>query len=103
MFCDQLTSVQLDALDRQTPVLLNIAAIEQHGAHLPVSIDRLIGEYFFGLLNKEISDKVLILPIVAVGYSDHHMGFCGTLSLSHNTFSAVVKDMIQSVLHHGFL
>lgn len=102
MFWDQLTSVQLDALDKQTPVLLNIAAIEQHGAHLPVATDRMIGEYFSQLLNKEIGDQVLILPIVAVGCSDHHMDFCGTLSLRHETFSAVVKDMIQSVLSHGF-
>ncbi len=102
MFWDQLTSVQLAALDKQTPVLLNIAAIEQHGAHLPVATDRMIGEYFSGLLNKEIADKVLILPVVAVGCSDHHMGFCGTLTLSHATFSAAVKEIIQSVLNHGF-
>lgn len=102
MYWDQLTSGQLEALDKQIPVLLNIAAIEQHGAHLPVATDRLIGEYFSGLLNKEIADKVLILPVVSVGCSDHHMGFCGTLSLSHNTFSAVVKDIIQSVIKHGF-
>lgn len=102
MFWDQLTSVQLAALDKQTPVLLNIAAIEQHGAHLPVATDRMIGEHFSGLLNKEIGDKVLILPVVAVGCSDHHMGFCGTLTLSHTTFSAVVKEIIQSVLNHGF-
>ena len=102
MFWDQLTSVQLAALDKQTPVLLNIAAIEQHGAHLPVATDRMIGEYFSGLLNKEIGDKILILPIVAVGCSDHHMGFCGTLTLSHATFSGVVKEIIQSVLNHGF-
>ena len=102
MYWDQLTSIQLAALDKQTPVLLNIAAIEQHGAHLPVATDRMIGEYFSGLLNKEIGDKVLILPIVAVGCSDHHMGFCGTLTLSHNTFSSVVKEIIQSVLNHGF-
>ncbi len=102
MYWDQLSSKQIAALDKNIPVLLNIAAIEQHGAHLPVATDRLIGEYFSGLLNKEMEDKVLILPIVAVGCSDHHMDFSGTLSLSHNTFAAVVKEMIQSVLHHGF-
>jgi len=102
MFWDQLSSKQIQALDKNIPVLLNIAAIEQHGAHLPVATDRMIGEYFSGLLNKELEDKVLILPIAAVGCSDHHMGFSGTLSLSHNTFSALVKDMIQSILHHGF-
>jgi creatinine amidohydrolase len=102
MYWDQLTSGQLAELDKQTPVLLNIAAIEQHGAHLPVATDRMIGEYFSSLLNQEIGDKILILPIVAVGCSDHHMGFCGTLTLSHTTFASVVKEMIQSVLNHGF-
>ncbi len=102
MYWDQLTSGQLAALDKQTPVLLNIAAIEQHGAHLPVATDRMIGEYFSNLLNQKIGDKILILPIVAVGCSDHHMGFCGTLTLSHTTFASVVKEMIQSVLNHGF-
>ncbi|MBM3402612.1 MAG: creatininase family protein [Bacteroidetes bacterium] len=102
MYWDQLTSGQLAELDKQTPVLLNIAAIEQHGAHLPVATDRMIGEYFSSLLNEEIGDKVLILPIAAVGCSDHHMGFCGTLTLSHATFSTVVKEIIQSVLNHGF-
>ncbi|MFZ4102467.1 MAG: creatininase family protein [Sphingobacterium thalpophilum] len=102
MYWDQLTSGQLAALDKQTPVLLNIAAIEQHGAHLPVATDRMIGEYFSYLLNQQIGDKILILPIVAVGCSDHHMGFCGTLTLSHTTFASVVKEMIQSVLNHGF-
>lgn len=102
MFWDQLSSKQIAALDKQIPVLLNIAATEQHGAHLPVATDRLIGEHFSGLLNKEIEDKVLILPVVAIGCSDHHMDFSGTLSFSHNTFAAIVKEMIQSVLHHGF-
>ena len=39
---------------------------------------------------------------MVIGCSDHHIGFCGTLSLSHSTFIAVVKDIIQSVIQHGF-
>lgn len=102
MIWDKLTSGQIEALDKNIPALLNIAATEQHGAHLPVSTDRLIGEYFSAQLDLQIPDQVLILPPVAVGCSDHHMGFSGTLTLSHPTFIAVVKDIIQSVIHHGF-
>jgi creatinine amidohydrolase len=102
MIWDKLTSVQIAALDKNTPVLLNIAATEQHGAHLPVATDRLIGEFFSRRLNERMEDQVLILPALAVGCSDHHLGFSGTLSLSHTTFIAVVKDIIQSVIHHGF-
>ncbi len=102
MIWDKLTSGQIAALDKNTPVLLNIAATEQHGAHLPVATDRLIGEFFSKRLDEQMSEQVLILPAVAVGCSDHHLGFSGTLSLSHTTFTAVVKDIIQSVIHHGF-
>jgi creatinine amidohydrolase len=102
MIWDRLTSGQIEALDKNIPVLLNIAATEQHGAHLPVATDRLIGEFFLARLDQQMSGEVLILPAVAVGCSDHHMDFGGTLSLSHTTFIAVVKDIIQSVIHHGF-
>ncbi len=102
MIWDKLTSGQIEALDKNIPVLLNIAATEQHGGHLPVATDRLIGEFFLARLDQQMSGQVLILPAVGVGCSDHHMGFAGTLSLSHTTFIAVVKDIIQSVIHHGF-
>src|SRR5690606_4169953 len=102
MYWDQLTSTMLSEADKRIPVLLNIAATEQHGAHLPVATDRLIGEHFSALLNRQLSDKVLILPALAIGCSDHHMGFSGTLTLSHATFAAVVKETISAVCHHGF-
>lgn len=102
MFWDQLTSTRLSELDRRIPVLLNIAATEQHGSHLPVATDRLIGEHFSTLLNQQLAAKVLILPALAIGCSDHHMEFSGTLTLSHSTFAAVVKEVISAVHHHGF-
>ncbi|MEO5998865.1 MAG: creatininase family protein [Chitinophagaceae bacterium] len=102
MIWDQLSSKQIAALDKTIPVLLNLCATEQHGAHLPLSTDRLIGEHFSALLNKEMMETILILPSVPIGCSDHHMEFPGSLSLSHATFSAVVQDIVRSVLHHGF-
>ena len=89
MIWDKLTSGQIEALDKNILVLLNIAATEQHGSHLPVSTDRLTGEYFSAQLEIRMTDQVLILPPVGIGCSDHHMGFSGTLSLSQSTFIAV--------------
>lgn len=102
MIWDTLTSGQLAQVDKNTPVLLPLAATEQHGPHLPVATDRLIGEHFANILNKEMDESILILPAVSIGCSDHHIEFPGTLSLKHATFSSVVKDIIASVLHHGF-
>lgn len=102
MIWDQLTSEQLHGLDRSIPVLLVMAATEQHGPHLPLATDRLIGEFFSKKLHEAVPDHLLILPAVAVGCSDHHMGFAGTLSLSHDSFRNQVKDIIRSVIRHGF-
>lgn len=102
MIWDQLTSEEVGQLDKNIPVVLPMTATEQHGYHLPLATDRLIGEHFANELNKMMSDKVLILPSVAVGCSDHHMQFNGTLTLKHDTFANQVKDIVSSVVHHGF-
>lgn len=102
MIWDQLTSSQIASLDRNIPVLLPMAATEQHGPHLPLATDRLIGEHFAYQLNTLINEQVLILPAISVGCSSHHLDFPGTLSISHQTFSHQVIDIVNSVIQHGF-
>ncbi len=102
MIWDQLTSPKLAALDRKLPVVLPIAAIEQHGPHLPVATDRLIGEHFMRQLNARLPDDVLILPTVSVGCSEHHMDYVGTLTLTHATFIGQLTEILNSVAAHGF-
>ncbi|WP_411031053.1 creatininase family protein [Spongiimicrobium sp. 3-5] len=102
MIWDELTTTQLDQISRNIPVLLVVAATEQHGSHLPLATDRLIGEHFAQALHKAVPDKILVLPSVAVGCSNHHMDFPGSLSLSHEGFVRQVTEIIASVLKHGF-
>jgi creatinine amidohydrolase len=102
MFWDRLRYGQIERLDRNIPVLLPVAATEQHGPHLPLATDRLIGEHFAAALEALIPERILVLPAVSIGCSGHHMGFAGSLSLQHATFASVVKDIIASVLQHGF-
>ena len=97
-----LTMPRLDAMDRDTPVVFNIAAVEQHGPHLPLSTDARIGEGFLAELDRRLGERVLILPGVAVCQSLHHMSFPGTLSVRHETLLAYLHDYIGSVVAHGF-
>ncbi|KZL25664.1 creatininase family protein [Pseudovibrio sp. WM33] len=102
MIWEDLTTENLGKIDRETPVVLNVAAIEQHGPHLPLSVDADIGEFFLGELNKCLGDTVLTLPSVKVGCSEHHMDFAGSLTVTHESFMNYVLGILESVLHHGF-
>jgi creatinine amidohydrolase len=102
MIWDQLTSPEINEVNRKIPVILPVATTEQHGAHLPLATDRMIGEYFCHQLNDEIPDQVLILPAVSVGCSAHHMEFSGSLTIRHKTFLRQVEEILSSVAFHGF-
>jgi creatinine amidohydrolase len=74
-------------------VVLPLAAIEQHGPHLPLSTDLDIGLGLLSTAFDELGDDfpAWMLPPQAVGSSQEHLGFAGTLSL-HAT---VLSDLIQ--------
>jgi creatinine amidohydrolase len=100
-----LTWKQVDALPRETTLLvLPTAAIEQHGHHLPLATDTLINNLLLGkalaLLPAEVS--IYALPPVCYGKSNEHVGFPGTLSVSAQTFLAVVRDLGASIAASGF-
>ncbi|MGX1100331.1 creatininase family protein [Amorphus sp. MBR-141] len=99
---DQMTSLELGEVARATPVFLSIAAVEQHGPHLPLATDAMIGERLLGELDRRIGSDVLILPQLAVGASAHHLDYPGTLSLRHATLQSCVIDIAESVFGHGF-
>jgi creatinine amidohydrolase len=99
---ETLTTNEVAALDRDIPVVLNVAAIEQHGPHLPLETDAVIGDHFLQALEQRLGKQVLILPQVKVCCSEHHMDFAGTLSVRHETFLAYVGDILESVARHGF-
>lgn len=86
-----------------TVVIMPVGSIEQHGPHLPVSVDTLITE---GVL-KEMLDSVpdsytaLVLPTLPVGKANEHTGFDGTLSLSVNTITGLWTDVAESVFRTG--
>ncbi|HET7049329.1 MAG TPA: creatininase family protein [Solirubrobacteraceae bacterium] len=89
---------ELDA-GRDT-VVIAFGATEQHGPHLPLATDALIGDH----LARLIADRLdaFVAPTVRIGCSEHHLEFPGTLSVSESTFHAVVADIVRSVARGGF-
>ncbi|MSO89990.1 MAG: creatininase family protein [Acetobacteraceae bacterium] len=88
-----------------TIVILPIGSLEQHGPHLPVEVDSLLGENISRRTAEAIvacGQSALVLPMVWTGLSEHHMSFGGTITLSLATFSALIEDICRAILRHGF-
>ncbi len=86
-------------------VILPIASIEQHGPHLPVEVDSMLGETVAAQTAEKVQAKgqeVLVLPVLWTGLSEHHMSFGGTITLDNAAFTAVVEGVVKSILRHGF-
>ena len=80
-----LTSAEFLALDPQATIaLLPVAAYEQHGPHLAVSTDTVIGEGLMGELVEHLPDdlSILVMPTLSVGKSNEHIRHPGTLTFS---------------------
>ncbi|MCB1476425.1 MAG: creatininase family protein [Rhodobiaceae bacterium] len=98
-----MTSEAVGAAASQAVAVLPIAAVEQHGPHLPVGTDLTITEGLVSMLAEKVPDDVpvVFLPPVPFGKSDEHGGFAGTVSLSAETMIAVLTDIGGSLAASG--
>jgi creatinine amidohydrolase len=46
--------------------------------------------------------RIVVLPMLWTGISEHHMSFGGTITLDLPTFSAVIEGICRSLVRHGF-
>jgi creatinine amidohydrolase len=86
-------------------VILPVASLEQHGPHLPVEVDSMLGETVAIRAARKVAERgqeAVVLPVLWTGLSEHHMSFGGTVTLDFPTFASVIKGVCRSVLRHGF-
>lgn len=83
-------------------IVLPTGSIEQHSIHLPLSTDSIRAEEFTKHLVRKSRDlKLIMLPTLYYGQSNHHIHFPGTLTLSEDTYIKVLKEIAWSVKQHG--
>ena len=87
----------------RTIAVLPVAATEQHGPHLPVSVDTVLVD---GIIQAALSHlaadlHVLFLPTQAVGLSPEHARFPGTLTLKNETILRLWTDIGESIAAAG--
>ena len=105
IYWEQLRSPQLKSLaDANAIVVVPVGSIEQHGPHLPVKVDALLATEVArrAALKVQTHQPILVTPTVWCGLAEHHMDFCGTLTLDFETFHALLGNLCRSIRHHGF-
>ena len=87
----------------QAIAVLPVAAIEQHGPHLPVSVDTTLvsGVIEAALPHLPASLPVLFMPTQQVGKSNEHIRYPGTLTLSAQTLISVWMELGACVARAG--
>ncbi|MBS0292421.1 MAG: creatininase family protein [Proteobacteria bacterium] len=90
-------------LAAQTVAVLPVAAIEQHGPHLPLSVDATLlqGVIDAALPLLPADLPVLLLPPQNVGLSSEHLSYPGTLTLSPTTLLALWTELGECVARAG--
>lgn len=98
-----LTAPQISRIAAEAVVILPIAATEQHGPHLATGTDTIIADAILQELHERppVTGTYLCLPTMAVGASDHHVSFGGTLSLSPVLFCQVLVAQIRCLAAQG--
>src|ERR671930_2303720 len=99
---DKLTwpEVQAELESGRDTVVVAFGATEQHGPHMPLATDALIGDELARALAERLD--AFVAPTVRVGCSSHHLAFPGTLSIADATFHAIVADLVSSLAGAGF-
>ena len=87
-------------LRTSTAVLIPIGSTEQHGPNGLIGTDAICPEVVARRVGEEL--ETLVAPTVAFGNAQHHLAFTGTMTLRPSTLLAVVRDLVQSLAHHGF-
>ena len=99
-----MTTADFATLERERVIaVLPVAAIEQHGPHLPISVDATIVGGIVARLVALVPDDlpVTFLPLMPVGKSNEHIAFPGTLTLSAETLIRLWTEIGESVARTG--
>jgi creatinine amidohydrolase len=96
-----LTFPQVSARLKETSILcLPIGAIEQHGAHLPLDTDVIVAEELTRRIIARWGEAFDLwqLPTVPISLSREHDWAPGTLSLTIQTFVALLRELARDVV-----
>lgn len=102
MLLHEMTWPEVNDLSRDTPVVFPVAAMEQHGRHMPLSTDSMLLGEVVRRVAERLDGRALIAPLQWLGNSDHHLDFAGTLSASPRVYLDLLGGLLENFISHGF-
>lgn len=100
-----MSRVEFDARPTNTPILIPVGALEQHGPHLPLDTDQAIANAFAIDLAESVG--AVVAPGIGYGCRSHPVSgggefFRATTSLSGSVMSDIMFDLIRAFRGNGF-
>jgi creatinine amidohydrolase len=81
--------------------LIPVGATEQHGPNMSLETDTAVAYRLALHTATALHPRAVVTPPLPYGVSYHHMSFPGTMTLSPETFQAVVLEVVESLRQHG--
>ena len=81
--------------------LVALAALEQHGPHLPLATDSLLAERVAHGVADRLAGPVVVVPVTRGGLSAHHLAFPGTVTVPPEAYRELVRSSIEGLERMG--
>ncbi|NBV73799.1 MAG: creatininase family protein [Actinobacteria bacterium] len=97
---DDLSGPQVhERITTTSTIVLPIGAVEQHGPHLPMSVDHVIAEEVASAVVTAVGEELdlWLLPTLSISKSNEHAWAAGTIWLSADTLMGVLLDIGRAV------
>lgn len=81
-------------------VIFGVGAFENHGYHMPFGTDALISNIIAEKLAERV-EGLMVLPPINYGFSQHYNKLPFTVSLTPETITAVIKEVLNEIIRNG--
>lgn len=98
----KLTWEEVRDADKDRVVILSVSATEDHGPHMALDTDTVLGMGIAEGVARAAPDEVFVMPPIPYGFNEHHKDFPGVIWIQPETLIAFVTDVTKSLAHHGF-